>query len=47
MGAWLAIVAVGAVLGSWLGVKHLPVAALRYILAALLLVGGLWLLMDD
>jgi len=40
-----ATVAIGAILGSWLGVRHLPVAALRYILAALLPVeGGLWML---
>ena len=41
---WLTAVAIGAVLGSWLGVKHLAVGALRYILAALLLIGGLWML---
>lgn len=44
---WLAAAAIGAVLGSWLGLKHLPVSALRYILAALLLVGGLWMLVGE
>jgi uncharacterized protein len=41
---WLAAVAIGAFLGSWLGINHLPASVLRYILAALLLVGGLWML---
>ena len=41
--SWLSAVAVGAILGSWLGVKHLPPIALRYILSALLLVGGVWM----
>jgi uncharacterized membrane protein YfcA len=41
---WLAAAAVGAAVGSWLGVKHLAPRALRYILAALLLVGGVWML---
>src|SRR5580704_11826945 len=41
---WLGATALGAILGSWLGVKHLPPAALRYVLSVLLLVGGLWLL---
>jgi uncharacterized membrane protein YfcA len=38
------VAAIGAILGSWLGVKHLPAAALRYILAGLLVVGGSWML---
>ena len=42
--AWLAATAIAAVLGSWLGIRHLPPRALRYILSALLLVGGLWML---
>jgi hypothetical protein len=42
--SWLAAVAVGGILGSWLSVTHLPPTALRYILAALLLVGGAWML---
>jgi uncharacterized membrane protein YfcA len=41
---WLAAVAVGAILGAWLGIKHLPPRLLRYLLAALLLTGGLWML---
>jgi uncharacterized protein len=44
--SWLAAVAIGAVLGSWLGVKHLPSRVLRYILSVLLLVGGGWLLLN-
>ena len=44
--SWLAAVAIGAILGSWFGVKHLPPAALRTILAALLLVGGAWMLLS-
>jgi len=44
--AWLAAVAVGAILGSWLGVRHLPPGVLRYILSALLLVGGVWMLLS-
>ncbi|HEY1978907.1 MAG TPA: sulfite exporter TauE/SafE family protein [Xanthobacteraceae bacterium] len=44
--SWLAAVAVGGILGSWLGVKHLPSGVLRYILSALLLVGGAWMLLS-
>lgn len=44
--SWLVAVAVGAILGSWLGAKHLPPGMLRYILSALLLVGGVWLLLN-
>jgi uncharacterized protein len=43
---WLMAVAIGATLGSWLGVKHLPPGVLRYILSALLLVGGVWMFMN-
>jgi uncharacterized membrane protein YfcA len=45
--SWLAAVAVGGIAGSWLSVKHLPTWALRYILSALLLVGGLWMLVGE
>jgi uncharacterized protein len=41
---WLAAVAIGAALGSWLGVRHLPPRVLRYLLSALLLVGGGWMI---
>jgi hypothetical protein len=44
MPIWLAAVAIGAILGSFLGIKYLPSWALRYILSALLLAGGLWML---
>jgi uncharacterized protein len=42
---WLVAVAVGAIVGSWLGVKHLPAGLLRRNLSALLLVGGVWVLL--
>jgi uncharacterized membrane protein YfcA len=38
---WLLAVGIGGLLGSWLGVRHLPSKALRYILATLLLAAGL------
>jgi uncharacterized membrane protein YfcA len=44
--SWLVAVAIGAILGSWLGVKHLPSVTLRYILSTLLLVGGAWMLLS-
>jgi uncharacterized protein len=44
---WLAAVAIGAALGSWLGVRHLPPRVLRYVLSALLLVGGGWMLSGE
>lgn len=44
--SWLVAVAMGAILGSWLGVKHLPTGTLRYILSALLLIGGAWMLLN-
>ena len=44
--SWLAAVAVGAIVGSWLGVKHLPSGVLRYVLSALLLLGGVWMLLN-
>jgi uncharacterized protein len=37
---WLVAVGAGALVGSWLGARHLPPNALRIILAALLLVAG-------
>jgi uncharacterized protein len=37
---WFFAVAVGAVLGSWLGAQHLKPSALRLLLAALLFVAG-------
>ena len=43
---WLVAVAMGAILGSWLGVKHLAPQVLRYLLSALLLVGGVWMLLN-
>jgi len=44
--SWLVAVAMGAILGSWLGVKPLPPGMLRYVLSALLLVGGVWMLLN-
>ena len=41
---WLAAVAMGAIFGAWLGIKHLAPSLLRYLLATLLLTGGLWML---
>jgi uncharacterized membrane protein YfcA len=38
---WLLAVGIGGLLGSWLGVQHLPATALRYVLALLLVVAGL------
>jgi uncharacterized protein len=43
---WLGAVAIGAILGSWLGIKHLPTGVLRYLLSTLLLVGGVWMLLN-
>jgi uncharacterized protein len=40
---WLAAVAIGAVVGAWLSIRHLAPSLLRYLLAALLLTGGLWM----
>jgi uncharacterized membrane protein YfcA len=37
---WFVAVGLGGFLGSWLGVRHLPPVALRYILALLLLAAG-------
>jgi uncharacterized membrane protein YfcA len=37
---WLVAVALGAVLGAWLGSKYLAPAALRLVLAILLLAAG-------
>ena len=41
---WLAAAAAGAIFGAWLGIRHLAPTLLRYVLAALLLTGGLWML---
>jgi uncharacterized protein len=41
---WLAAVAVGAMVGVWLGIRHLAPSLLRHLLAVLLLSGGLWML---
>lgn len=41
---WLLAVGIGGFLGTWLGMRHLPSTALRYILAALLLAAGLRML---
>jgi uncharacterized protein len=38
--SWLAAVACGGLLGSWLGVRGLPTWVLRYALAALVLIAG-------
>jgi uncharacterized membrane protein YfcA len=46
LSSWLVAVAIGAILGSWLGVKHLPTRLLRSILSLLLLVGGVWMLLS-
>jgi uncharacterized protein len=43
--AWLAAAALGAMLGSWLGVKRLSSSTLRYVLSALLLMGGVWMVL--
>jgi uncharacterized membrane protein YfcA len=37
---WLLAVGIGGLLGSWLATRHLPVRALRYLLAGLLAVSG-------
>jgi uncharacterized membrane protein YfcA len=37
---WFLAVGLGGLLGSWLGVRHLPAKTLRYILATLLLAAG-------
>jgi len=41
---WAGAVAIGGVIGVWLGTKHLPDVALRYILAIILLASGIRLL---
>jgi len=41
---WLLAVGVGALLGSWLGLRRLPPHALRYVLAGLLIAAGLRML---
>ncbi|MBM3535019.1 MAG: sulfite exporter TauE/SafE family protein [Alphaproteobacteria bacterium] len=42
---WLATAAVGALIGTQLGSKVLPISALRYLLAAVLVIAGLKLLL--
>jgi len=37
---WLVIVGIGAVLGSWFGIRHLPASALRVLLSLLLIMAG-------
>ncbi len=44
--SWLAAAAAGGLVGSSLGVRHLPTGVLRYILSALLLAGGAWMLLN-
>lgn len=41
---WLLAAGVGGLLGSYLGIRHLPATALRYVLAALLLAAGVRML---
>jgi uncharacterized membrane protein YfcA len=42
---WAAAAALGGMLGSWLGAKHLPPAVLRIILAAVLILSGVKLML--
>jgi hypothetical protein len=37
---WAASAGLGGMLGSWLGARHLPATALRYVLAAVLAISG-------
>jgi uncharacterized membrane protein YfcA len=39
--AWVLAVAIGGVIGSWAGAKHLPVTMLRLILALILMASGI------
>lgn len=41
---WLLAVGLGGFVGSWLGARHLPPAAMRLLLAILLLVAGIRML---
>ena len=43
---WLLAAGIGAILGSWLGVKYLLPGTLRCILSVLLLVGGVWMILS-
>ncbi len=45
MPVWLASAGVGGMIGAWLGSRHLPVAALRYLLSAILVASGVKMLM--
>jgi hypothetical protein len=38
---WAAAAALGGLIGAWAGAKHLPAHALRYLLAAILVISGL------
>lgn len=42
---WLVAAGAGGLIGAWLGSRHLPVAALRYLLSAILVVSGTKMLM--
>ena len=44
MPSWLVAVAIGAVLGSWAGARHLPPTLLRYILGGILFIAALRML---
>jgi uncharacterized protein len=44
---WLATVGAGALLGAGVGTRHLAPRPLRYLLASLLLTGGLWMLWGE
>jgi uncharacterized membrane protein YfcA len=44
---WLVATAIGAIIGSWLGARHLPAGVLRAVLAVLLLIGGFWMLLGE
>ncbi|WP_376967747.1 sulfite exporter TauE/SafE family protein (plasmid) [Azospirillum sp. A26] len=41
---WLVAAGVGGTVGAWLGSRHLPVAALRYLLSAILVTSGVKML---
>jgi uncharacterized membrane protein YfcA len=43
---WLLAVGIGGLLGSWLGLRHLPPTMLRYVLAALLLIAGIRMILS-
>ncbi|CAO3435661.1 sulfite exporter TauE/SafE family protein [Azospirillum doebereinerae] len=41
---WLVAAGAGGMIGAWLGSRHLPVAALRYVLSAILVASGVKML---